>query len=133
MHPVQIEFLDHVAIRVRDMQVSQTWYEQTLGLEKLTFPEWGTYPVFMTCGNFGIALFPANLEDPVMPDSRNIKIDHFAFRVLPSAFEKAKLFFQENEIEFHYQDHHYFESLYLRDPDGHVVELTTPTKKLNDQ
>jgi len=28
-------------------------------------------------------------------------------------------------LDFTVQDHHYFHSIYTRDPDGHVVELTT--------
>ena len=82
---IDIEFLDHVAIRVRDLEASADWYDKVLGLKKKQLPEWGEFPIFMLSGKSGIALFPANLNDPA-PDStsRNIKIDHFAFRVLHS-------------------------------------------------
>lgn len=132
-HFFEIQFLDHVAIRVKDIDISQRWYQEVLGLDKQTFPEWGDYPVFMVKGNFGVALFPANVSDPPMPNSKHVKIDHFAFRVSPLGFQKAKVFFEGKEIAFDYQDHHYFESFYLRDPDGHVVELTTKTSKVIKQ
>ena len=133
MHPIKLEFLDHVAIRVKDMQASQMWYQKTLGMKKLTFQEWGEYPVFMVNGNFGVALFPANISDPPMPKSKNVKIDHFAFRVSPDNFKVAQRFFNEQKVSFFYQDHVYFESIYLYDPDGHIVELTTPTERLENQ
>ncbi|MCB0667601.1 MAG: VOC family protein [Saprospiraceae bacterium] len=132
-HPFEIEFLDHVAIRVSDMHKSEQWYADVLGLEVLKFEEWGDFPVFMVSGSFGVALFPANLQDPKIPRSKNVRIDHFAFRVTPAAFRKALAFFDKKGIKHEIQDHHYFESVYLLDPDGHIVELTTPTPAIKDQ
>lgn len=131
-HPFEIEFLDHIAIRVSNMSRSQEWYVNTLGLEVVKYEEWGEYPVFMVRGNFGIALFPANPEDPKIPVSRNVKIDHFAFRVTPEAFRQAIDYFKRHDIFYEIQDHYYFESVYLLDPDQHIVELTTPTDKLKN-
>jgi catechol 2,3-dioxygenase-like lactoylglutathione lyase family enzyme len=127
-HPFAIEFLDHVAIRVKDLNVSQNWYQDYLGFKALKFDNWGDYPIFMVSGNFGVALFPANLKDPEIPESRNIKIDHFAFRVSKIDFKAAVNYFQAKGIPFLHQDHHYFESIYLNDPDGHEVELTSATE-----
>ena len=56
-HPFEIDFLDHVAIRVSDMEVSVRWYERVLGLKKYQFDAWGTYPIFMMAGKTGIAIF----------------------------------------------------------------------------
>jgi len=80
--PLQLGFLDHVAIRVNDMELSANWYEQVLDLKKRKLEKWGDFPIFMLSGKCGIALFPANLEDASLPQSsNNIKIDHFAFHV----------------------------------------------------
>ncbi len=121
----KIDFLDHVAIRVRDMEVSADWYEKVLGLKRYQLPEWGEYPIFMLAGTSGVALFPARESDPeINLESRNVKIDHFAFQVSRAAFREAREHYGTLELEFEFQDHHYFHSLYTRDPDGHVVELT---------
>jgi catechol-2,3-dioxygenase len=122
----QIEFLDHVAIRVANVKNSAKWYEEVLGLKKYEIPERGPYPVFMLAGKTGLALFPANPEDPeIDPFSRNIRIDHFAFNLTKENFKKAKERYRELNISYSFSDHHYFHSIYTKDPDGHTVELTT--------
>ena len=122
----KIDFLDHVAIRVRDLDASVAWYKNVLGLTKYQLPEWGAFPIFMMAGTSGVALFPAREADPLLdPESPNVRIDHFAFHVGSGDFKGAMDHFQSLGLDFDYQDHHYFHSLYLRDPDGHIVELTT--------
>lgn len=121
-----IECLDHVAIRVKDLNVSAKWYETVLGLKKYQVPEWGDYPIFMLAHKTGIALFPANSNDTALePNSKNVKIDHFAFNVTNENFETAKQHYKELGLNFSFQDHLYFHSIYTKDPDGHTVELTT--------
>lgn len=44
---IQIRFLDHVAIRVLDLNKSVEWYENVLNLKKYQKPEWGEFPVMM--------------------------------------------------------------------------------------
>jgi len=124
--PFRIEGLDHVAIRVKDLNASAEWYEKVLGLKKYKVPEWDPFPIFLLAGKFGIALFPANQGHPKLdPNSRNVKIDHFAFNVTNTNFEKARKHYEELKLDYNFQDHHYFHSVYTKDPDGHVVELTT--------
>ena len=126
MSEFKIEGLDHAAIRVKDMERSATWYEEVLGLTRLTPEKWDESPIFLLAGQTGIAIFPANFEEPVKyQGAKNVKIDHFAFRVTESDFEKAIERFKELEIDFDIQNHHYFQSVYFQDPDGHPVELTT--------
>lgn len=122
----QLEFLDHVAIRVKDMETSAKWYEEVLGLKRYQLPEWGEFPIFLLSGKSGVALFPANKDDIPLPQtSRNVKIDHFAFNVTNENFEKAKIRYNKLNLEFTIQDHHFFHSIYTKDPDGLTVELTT--------
>jgi catechol 2,3-dioxygenase-like lactoylglutathione lyase family enzyme len=123
---LKINFLDHVAIRVKDLDTSVEWYGQVLGLKKYQLPEWGSFPIFMLAGKTGVALFPATLSDQEMDaSSRNVKIDHFAFNVSNESFEHAKQHYEALGIQYSFQDHHYFHSIYTKDPDGHTVELTT--------
>ncbi len=131
--PFKIDFLDHVAIRVKDLAASAAWYEKVLGLKKVLLPEWGEFPIFMMSGKTGIALFPAKLDDPKLEaKSKNIKIDHFAFNVTNNDFQKAIKHYDTLGIEYNIQDHHYFHSIYTKDPDGHIVELTTLVKDAKD-
>ena len=123
---ISIEFLDHVAINVKDLKTSVEWYERVLGLKKYQMPKWGEFPIFLLSGKSGIALFPAKLTDPKLElNSKNVKIDHFAFNVTIENFEKAKKRYAVLNLKFNIKDHHYFHSIYTKDPDGHTVELTT--------
>lgn len=89
--PFSIDFLDHVAIRVKDLEASAKWYQEVLGLKRYDLPEWNGVPIFLLAGKSGIALFPANAQDPVLdPESRNVKIDHFAFNVDRVNYDLAK-------------------------------------------
>ena len=125
-HQFQLEFLDHVALLVSDLETSAQWYEKVFGLKRYQLPEWGEYPLFMLSGKTGIALFPANLKDkPIDPKSNHVKIHHFAFNVTRENFDKAKAHYDDLNLEYNIQDHHYFDSIYTLDPDGHKVELTT--------
>jgi catechol-2,3-dioxygenase len=84
----------------------------------------------MASGNFGIAIFPANENDPeINKVSKNSRIDHFAFNVSNEDLEKAKQHYEDIRIEFQFEDHFYTHSIYAKDPDGHVVELTTAIKR----
>lgn len=125
-HPFNIRFLDHVAIYVQDMEISIMWYERVLGLKKYKLKEWGEFPIFMFAGKTGLAIFPAKLEDEKLnPESRNVRIEHFAFNVSNDDFFKVQDHLDSLNIPFQFQDHQYFHSIYMRDPDGHKVELTT--------
>lgn len=122
----KLDFLDHVAIYVKDTNASITWYSTVLGLKKYQLPKWGEFPIFMLSGKTGIALFPAHINDPKLDTtSKNVKIDHFAFQVSNEAFAKARKHYENLGLDYNFQDHHYFHSIYTNDLDGHKVELTT--------
>ena len=126
--PFEIEFLDHVAIRAKDMVKSQQWYEDVLGLKQITKEAWGPYPIMMFAGQTGIAIFPASLNRLVAENhQRAVRIDHFAFRVSNEAFDQAIEHFIAKNVPYKVQDHIYFKSVYINDPDDHQVELTTLT------
>ena len=109
---LKLAFLDHVAICVKDLDVSAEWYEEVLGLKKSQLPEWGVFPIFMLSNKTGVALFPANTDDPPLDlHSRNVKIDHFAFTVTKENFELARKKYTDLKFDFSIQDHHYFHSI----------------------
>ena len=123
---ISLEFLDHVAIRVKDLNSSVDWYQKVLGLKKYKLKKWGEFPVFLLAGKSGIALFPTKFDEAKFDLSfKSVKIDHFAFNVTRENFNKAKKRYTELNLDFHIQDHYYFDSIYTKDPDGYTVELTT--------
>lgn len=133
MPDFKLNFLDHVAIRVKNIDAAAAWYERVLGLKRYRLEKWGDFPIFMLSGKTGIALFPANTKDPILEaTSKNIKIDHFAFNVSNDAFKKARQHYEALGLEYDFQDHFYFHSIYTKDLDGHKVELTTLVADEND-
>jgi len=126
MPTFEIDRLDHVAIRVKDMDASAEWYKKVLGLKRYKLEKWGEFPIFLLSGKAGIALFPANSEHPELDsDSMNVKIDHFAFHVSKENLEKAIEHYKVLGLEYNFKDHYYYHSLYTEDLDGHTVELTS--------
>ncbi len=121
MAEFHLQGLDHVAIAVRDLERSQRWYEDVLGLERVHAEEW-ELPVFLVAGGTGVALFPAQGADDGRP---SVRIKHIAFRVEGAGFEAAQRALAERRIRFRLADHGIARSLYFDDPDGHELELTT--------
>jgi len=123
MPDIKIKYLDHIALRVKDLERAANWYEQVLGLKRVQPEEWKPWPIFMVAGETGVALFPEKEGQPIAPD-------HFAFRVGQEGFNAAQKKLRGLGIDFSIQDHTYFESLYFEDPDGHTVELTVATREM---
>jgi len=124
-HKFSINYLDHVAIRVRDLEESALWYSRVLGLERFQAEEWGPWPIFMLAGKTGIALFPRKeqKEDTKM-SVREMRSDHFAFMVSKASLDHAMKHLDTLNIKYEWQDHYHFHSIYMQDPDGYKVELT---------
>jgi catechol 2,3-dioxygenase-like lactoylglutathione lyase family enzyme len=121
-----ISTLDHTAIGVRDLKLSVAWYERVMGLKKLTIKEWGPQPVFMISeNNTGIAIFETPHGNPVEATHRKRGLPHIAFRVDMENFNKARDHLNHEGVKFEFQDHHIAYSIYFRDPDDYLIEITT--------
>lgn len=123
----QIIGLDHIALTVRDQERSLAWYQRVLGFERRYEEANGADdPVFVCAGNSCLALFPAQMSNPQsVPDGNAIAMRHFAFRLDRANFVRAQVELREQQIPFRFEDHTMAHSIYLSDPDGHRIELTT--------
>lgn len=122
----RIEGIDHVALTVRDVARSIAWYQDVLGLERRYADVWGEFPAVLGVGTTSLALFPAAVPNPAPPPGREVlSIRHIAFRVDRSGFEQARRELEARGLAPAFQDHTASHSLYISDPDGHQLEITT--------
>ena|ERR1044071_4290286 len=119
---MQIQRLDHVSLNVTDRARSIAWYREVLGLRQLNQPTEDDEPVFLGEPGLQFGLFQAECRSPDRePESSGLR--HVALVVddLDAAQERLR----EHGVSFNHEDHGNALSLYFRDPDGHVLELTT--------
>ena len=122
----RLERIDHVALTVRDVERSVAWYQDVLGLERQFEEVWGNFPAVVGTGEGALALFPVQGDHPNPPPGPDtICFRHVAFRVDRESFEGAKRSMTERGVSFEFQDHDVAHSIYLADPDGHQIEITT--------
>jgi catechol 2,3-dioxygenase-like lactoylglutathione lyase family enzyme len=123
---MRVEHIDHVAITVSDLARSLAWYRDVLGLERRHEEDWGDVPTMVCAGETCVALFPAASTNPKpSPGNDTLSMRHVAFRVDRENFEAAQAQFREAGIEFESADHGIAHSVYVHDPDGHRIEITT--------
>jgi catechol 2,3-dioxygenase-like lactoylglutathione lyase family enzyme len=126
MNRFNISALDHVAIAVADVERSRDFYGRVLGFERL-YPEWDV-PLMMGTNGIGLAIFDRQVHPSPTPDDaepRAVRILHFAFRVDREGFGAARRELAAEGVDATFSDHGISLSLYLRDPDGHQIEMTT--------
>jgi catechol 2,3-dioxygenase-like lactoylglutathione lyase family enzyme len=128
-----IRKLHHAAYRCRDSEETRAFYEGFLGLplvnafeivETKSGRETSVLHSFFALGDGSYLAF---FEEPETPFEFKAQRDfdlHIALEVdapdLSSTIEKAR----RNGFDIRAADHHFIDSVYLRDPNGYVVELT---------
>jgi catechol 2,3-dioxygenase-like lactoylglutathione lyase family enzyme len=123
--PVRIKGLDHVVLRVADIDRAIAFYEEVLGLHvERRLAEIGL--VQLRAGSAMIDLVPRT-EDEDM--GRNM--DHFAVRIeqmdVPALTAHLKRHgIDPGEVRRRYGAEGYGSSIYITDPDGNTVELKGP-------
>jgi glyoxylase I family protein len=119
---MQLQRLDHVSLNVTDRARSIAWYRDVLGLPQLNQPSEDDEPVFLGRPGLQFGLFQAQRESPARePESSGLR--HVA--IVVDDLEAAKERLRSQGVEFRSEDHGNALSVYVRDPDAHVLELTT--------
>jgi len=119
---LDIQGLDHVAITTSDPARSVAFYRDVVGLKPAH--EWPGEVTMLKCGSsyFAIAWWNRGKSGANQPP---ITVDHFAFRLTAKAYQAAKAELARLGVPLEREaDYGIARSLYIRDPDGHSVELT---------
>ena len=120
---MEIKSLGHVVIRVSDLDRSEAFYRDVLGLPVQThLDKNGMKMAFFSLGNhhdFAI------MESANLGEAPSSGLDHVAFKIGDSLEElvAAKRHLEANGLRARPIDHEVTKSLYLSDPDGNGIEL----------
>lgn len=118
--PFEFVALDHVVLRVQDMDRALHFYSEILGCPvERRVPSIGL--VQLRAGSALIDLLPSDSTD-----LRSQNMDHFCLRIRPFDPARIKKYlhaYAEGGVEQRYGAQGMGRSLYISDPDGNVVEL----------
>ena len=119
---MELEGLDHVGFRTSRRGRSVRWYQEVLGLRRAHQEVWGDFPAVLEANGSGVALFPNEDGKPLPVDD---PMRHVGFRTSRRGLEQAKAELAANGVEYEEGDYGVAWSVYLPDPDGYQVEITT--------
>ena len=127
---ISVAALDHLVLRVADLDRAIKFYGEVLGCHverRLEEPKL----VQLRAGASMIDLVPAGSAAQAVA-ARNL--DHFAVRISTFDFPALAAHLQRHgiavgEVKRRYGAEGYGSSLYINDPDGNVVELKGPPEK----
>jgi catechol 2,3-dioxygenase-like lactoylglutathione lyase family enzyme len=138
--PATIHGLHHMAWRCSDSERTRAFYEDLLGLPlvdaiRIAQSKTGrATQVLHTFFSLGDGACLAFFEAPDQPFDIKRQQDfdlHVALRVDAEALEPMKARALAHGVEVRgISDHGFIRSIYLRDPDGYVVELTAPVSNV---
>ena len=132
--PLAIAEIDHVVLRVTDVNRSIQFYSRVLGcVEERRIEELGLYQ--LRAGRALIDL--VDIDSPLgrnggdAPGEKARNLDHFCLRVEPFDEDEIRRVLKEHEVEAEPTARRYGAggmgpSIYIRDPDNNVVELKGP-------
>ena len=86
---------------------------------------WEGEPAFIEIGTSSIAIFSCDSNEKSEINYNKIAIQHIAFKADGENFMKVQKALSNKKINCRFQDHGISHSIYMHDPDGHQVEITT--------
>ena len=117
---IEVAGIDHVVINVSDAERAMRWYQKLLGFEPARYGEWlsGKAPFLSMRVN------ELTVIDLLETDRSGENVDHISFCITGSledlATEDVEIV---REFESVYGAMGWGPALYIRDPDGNVIEL----------
>ena len=117
---IEVAGIDHVVINVSDAERAMRWYQKHLGFEPERYGEWlsGKAPFLSMRVN------ERSVIDLLEADRSGENVDHISFCITGSledlATEDVEIV---REFESVYGAMGWGPALYIRDPDGNVIEL----------
>lgn len=124
MPVVQVTGIDHVVLKVADVERSVAWYGDLLGLEAERLEEWRRGEVLFV----SLRVDETTLVDLLQGEPDGTNVDHVAFLVEPTDLEAVA---RSGSFDVVMEPSDLFgaqgtgRGIYVRDPDGHLVELRT--------
>ena len=128
---VKITELDHIGLRVKDVETSLRFYSELLGLKTERVEKWRDgeigFPSVRLNADTLIHFFLS--EKKVDNANKEINQDHFCLVIEPTDMEYLKTRLEELGVRIHagpgkrWGAHGDATSLYIYDPDQNVVEL----------
>jgi catechol 2,3-dioxygenase-like lactoylglutathione lyase family enzyme len=120
---MHLSHIDHAGLNVTDLQRSSDWYCRVFGFEVIhKFTR--TWMVGRNLMRLGLALRPE--AQPVDDLDNKVAISHLAFQVDANGFEEAQRQLTGLCVPFDPpEDTGIAFSIFLTDPDGHLLEITT--------
>ena len=121
---VHVVGMDHIVLMVRDAEVSLRWYTEVLGLVPERLEEWrdGSAPFV------SVRIDDTTLIDLFEGEPDGVNMDHVALVVdevdLQALADSGRVEVVAGPSEL-WGAQGYGHGLYVKDPDGHVVELRT--------
>jgi len=134
-NPINIRLIDHVVLRVNDLEKMVAFYYEVLGCSL----ERGPGAIRLAQLRAGQSLIdlvdvngPLGLQAGNAPDKNAPNMDHFCLQLEPWDADSIRAHLENHnvetgEIESRYGAMGHGPSLYIKDPEGNTVELKGPT------
>lgn len=129
----KIKGLGEIILRVNNMGLMKTFYQETIGLKLIKESE--NYTFFKIASGFGghyqtLALFGKNNkthfgENMEEIDSKKSTLHHFAFEIDKSDYEKILTFCISEKMEYKTDVFEWvnWKSIYVKDPESNIIEF----------
>lgn len=120
-----INYIDHIALNVTNLERSIRWYADIFGMERRHEEFTGENLAMMFGGGSYLALFqlPAG-ERHDAPRQQGLSLLHFGFRVDREVLDRAAAELHLKGITTRLVEREVSTALYFHDPDGYELELS---------